>query len=53
MRAGILDERADDAAGSSSTPSLDDPTLTERQKQVLVEIYRSFQAEDDREDAAG
>jgi hypothetical protein len=31
---------------------LRDPTLTERQKQVLVEIYRSFQ-QGDREDEAG
>ena len=29
-----------------------DPSLSERQKQVLLEIYRSFQ-QDDREDAAG
>jgi hypothetical protein len=28
-----------------------DPSLTERQKQVLLEIYRSFQ-QGDREDAA-
>jgi transcriptional regulator with XRE-family HTH domain len=43
VRAGILDERDD-------TPDLvavisRDPTLSERQKQVLVEIYRSFQQE--------
>ena len=44
VRAGILDER------SANTPDLmdaidADPTLTERQKQALIEIYRSFQAE--------
>jgi transcriptional regulator with XRE-family HTH domain len=44
VRAGILDERSD------GTPDvvdavLGDPTLSDRQKQVLVEIYRSFQTE--------
>ena len=50
MRAGILDERGDppDLVAAVSR----DPTLTERQKQVLLEIYRSFQ-QGDREDAAG
>jgi len=45
VRAGILDE-------SSASPPADlvdaierDATLNERQKQVLVEIYRSFQVE--------
>ncbi len=43
VRAGILDERSD-------TPDLlaeirRDPSITERQKQALVEIYRSFQRE--------
>jgi transcriptional regulator with XRE-family HTH domain len=43
VRAGILDERGDgpDLVGEI----LGDPTVTERQKQALVEIYRSFQAE--------
>ena len=43
MRAGILDERGDgpDLVGEI----LGDQTITERQKQTLVEIYRSFQAE--------
>jgi transcriptional regulator with XRE-family HTH domain len=50
VRAGILDERGD--APDLVAAVLRDPTLTERQKQVLVEIYRSFQ-QDDREDAAG
>ena len=43
VRAGILDERGDgpDLVGEI----LNDQTVTERQKQALVEIYRSFQAE--------
>jgi transcriptional regulator with XRE-family HTH domain len=43
VRAGILDERGDgpDLVGEI----LGDQTVTERQKQALVEIYRSFQAE--------
>jgi transcriptional regulator with XRE-family HTH domain len=43
VRAGILDERDEetDLAGEI----LRDQTITERQKQLLVEIYRSFQAE--------
>ena len=43
VRAGILDERGDgpDLVGEI----LGDRTVTERQKQALVEIYRSFQAE--------
>jgi transcriptional regulator with XRE-family HTH domain len=44
VRAGILDEH------SREIPDLveaivHDPTLNDRQKQVLIEIYRSFQAE--------
>jgi transcriptional regulator with XRE-family HTH domain len=39
VRAGILD----DETGSDLEPAiLADPHLTERQKQTLVEIYRSF-----------
>ena len=43
VRAGILDERGDgpDLVGEI----LGDPSVSERQKQALVEIYRSFQAE--------
>lgn len=43
VRAGILDERAEgpDLVGEI----LRDVTITERQKQALIEIYRSFQAE--------
>ena len=44
VRAGILDERADDAPDVVDAV-LGDPTLNDRQKQVLVEIYRSFQTE--------
>jgi transcriptional regulator with XRE-family HTH domain len=50
VRAGILDEQGDPPDLVAAV--LGDPTLTERQKQVLVEIYRSFQ-QDGREDAAG
>lgn len=43
VRAGILEERTDnqDLVGSI----LRDKTISERQKQALVEIYRSFQRE--------
>jgi transcriptional regulator with XRE-family HTH domain len=44
VRAGILDER-DDAPDLVAAVS-SDPSLTERQKQVLLEIYRSFQQGD-------
>jgi transcriptional regulator with XRE-family HTH domain len=44
VRAGILDERSDDAPDVVDAV-LGDATLTDRQKQVLVEIYRSFQTE--------
>jgi transcriptional regulator with XRE-family HTH domain len=50
VRAGILDEQGE--APDLVATVLRDPSLTERQKQVLLEIYRSFQ-QDDREDAAG
>jgi transcriptional regulator with XRE-family HTH domain len=43
VRAGILDER--DEATDLAGEILRDQTITERQKQLLVEIYRSFQAE--------
>jgi transcriptional regulator with XRE-family HTH domain len=44
VRAGILDARSDDAPDVVDAV-LGDPTLSDRQKQVLVEIYRSFQTE--------
>jgi transcriptional regulator with XRE-family HTH domain len=43
VRAGILDEPDDEP--DLVTHILRDPTITERQKQALVDIYRSFQAE--------
>ena len=44
VRAGILDERSDEVPDLVGVIDRD-PTLTDRQKQVLVEIYRSFQTE--------
>jgi transcriptional regulator with XRE-family HTH domain len=43
VRAGILEQREDeqDLVGDI----LRDPTINERQKQALIEIYRSFQRE--------
>jgi transcriptional regulator with XRE-family HTH domain len=49
VRAGILDERGDPPDLIAAV--VRDPSLSERQKQVLLEIYRSFQ-QDDREDTA-
>ncbi len=45
VQAGILDERY----GDSDVPSavMGDEALTERQKQVLLEIYESFRREND------
>ncbi len=51
VRAGILDDERGEPPDLVAAV-LRDPTLTERQKQVLVEIYRSFQ-HGDREGAAG
>jgi transcriptional regulator with XRE-family HTH domain len=46
VRAGILDDRG---AGQETTDLVaaivGDPMISDRQKQVLIEIYRSFQAE--------
>jgi transcriptional regulator with XRE-family HTH domain len=42
LRAGILDSEEQDADLIAAI--LRDPHLTERQKQVLIEIYRSFRA---------
>ncbi|WP_369378085.1 helix-turn-helix domain-containing protein [Streptomyces sp. cg36] len=44
VQAGILDERAPEAAGTRSV-ILADPSLDERQKQVLIQIYESFRKE--------
>jgi transcriptional regulator with XRE-family HTH domain len=54
VRAGILDERemhgeTTDLVGAISN----DTTIGERQKQVLIEIYRSFQSEHAAEAEAG
>ena len=54
VRAGILDERGDPPDLVAAV--VRDPSLSERQKQVLLEIYRSFQQDDrddPRADAAG
>lgn len=51
VRAGILDER--DAGTDLEAEIRSDLTITERQKQVLLEIYRSFQRETAGEAGAG
>ena len=43
VRAGILDEDAE--ATGLEVAILRDPHLTERQKQVLIDVYRSFRAD--------
>jgi transcriptional regulator with XRE-family HTH domain len=43
VRAGILDEKSDDGGVAEAIAA--DPTLTDRQKESLLEIYRSFQRE--------
>jgi transcriptional regulator with XRE-family HTH domain len=50
IQAGILDEREGD--GDVVTALLRDQTITERQKQVLLEIYESFRKESDARAAA-
>jgi transcriptional regulator with XRE-family HTH domain len=45
VQAGILDERYDDSDVPNAV--LADPGLTERQKQVLLEIYDSFRRENE------
>ena len=44
IRAGILDPE-DGGAGSVELAVLADPGLTERQKQTLLDVYSSFQAQ--------
>lgn len=53
VRAGILDASPDGerAAADAVGAIVADPTINDRQKQVLVEIYRSFQAENVSHDA--
>ncbi len=49
VRAGILDERTEsDLAVESAL--IADPAITERQKRALLEIYRSFRAENLRDE---
>jgi transcriptional regulator with XRE-family HTH domain len=49
VQAGILDERV--VGGVVVDAIIADPTLTERQKQVMVEVYDSFRKENMRRDA--
>ena len=53
VRAGILDDSPDGGYANSDPVSaiVADPTISDRQKQALVEIYRSFQAENVSRDA--
>jgi transcriptional regulator with XRE-family HTH domain len=50
VRAGILDERP---ASAVTDAVLADQTLTERQKQVLLDVYQSFRRENDHEVVPG
>jgi transcriptional regulator with XRE-family HTH domain len=45
VRAGILEPRQGDPTVTAALAN--DPTLTERQRQSLLEIYAAFQAEND------
>ncbi len=51
VQAGILEERHDDSGVAGGV--LADPHLSERQKQVLLEIYESFRRENDETPPAG
>ena len=51
VRAGILDDEPARTPGDLVAAIAADPTINERQKQALVEIYRSFQAEHGDHDA--
>ena len=54
VRAGILDDRSDGRPADLVDAIVADVTISDRQKQVLIEIYRSFQAEHgDRDAEAG
>ena len=50
VRAGFL-ESHEDGERSVHLAVLSDPTLTERQKQVLLDIYGSFRRENDHNDS--
>jgi transcriptional regulator with XRE-family HTH domain len=46
VRAGILDDRPDGRGATDLVSAIvADTSINDRQKQVLIEIYRSFQAE--------
>ena len=45
VRAGILEPRQGDSSVTAALAS--DPTLTDRQRQSLLEIYAAFQSEND------
>ncbi|AJC56754.1 MULTISPECIES: helix-turn-helix transcriptional regulator [Streptomyces] len=45
VQAGILDERRSPDGAGVQTAILTDPSLNERQKQVLLQIYESFRKE--------
>jgi transcriptional regulator with XRE-family HTH domain len=49
VRAGLLEQRPH---GPIRDAVLTDPSITERQKQVLLEIYDSFRSENDKAQAA-
>lgn len=53
VRAGILDATPEGEGGGADPVGaiVADPTINDRQKQALVEIYRSFQAENVGRDA--
>ena len=53
VRAGILDERDGADAPDIVAAVMHDTTISDRQKQVLIEIYRSFQTEHGRDLEAG
>jgi transcriptional regulator with XRE-family HTH domain len=52
VRAGILDDRGPAPETTDLVAAIvGDPMISDRQKQVLIEIYRSFQAEHSDHDA--
>ncbi|WP_329135605.1 helix-turn-helix domain-containing protein [Streptomyces sp. NBC_00670] len=53
VRAGILDAERDRVEVETRAVLLADPTLTERQKQVLLQIYESFRKENGHGDGDG
>ena len=51
VRAGILDATPEGVNADPVGAIVGDPTISDRQKQALIEIYRSFQAENVSRDA--